>query len=113
MPFLSEVFERYRRMTGSLEEAVLEMYLRGVSTRKVEQITGKLSSTRISKDAVSRIAGRLDEALSEWRARWLGPAYPYLYLDATYLKVRWAGAVRGKATRLLGKKGKPPWSTLA
>lgn len=96
-PFLTEVFERYRRMTGSLEEAVLEMYLQGVSTRKVEQITGKLSGVKVSKDAVSRIAGRLDEALAEWRARRLDGPYPYLYLDATYLKARWAGAVRDVA----------------
>ena len=99
MPFLTEVFERYRRMTGSLEEAVLEMYLQGVSTRKVEEITGKLSGTRISKDAVSRIVGRFDEVFSEWRTRQLDKSrsYPYLYLDATYLKARWAGAVRDVA----------------
>lgn len=99
MPFLTEVFERYRRMTGSLEEAVLEMYLQGVSTRKVEAITGKLSGTRISKDAVSRIAGRFDGVFSEWRTRQLDRerTYPYLYLDATYLKARWAGAVRDVA----------------
>ena len=99
MPFLTEVFERYRRMTGSLEEAVLEMYLQGVSTRKVEQITGKLSGTRISKDAVSRIVGRFDDVFSEWRTRQLDKSrsYPYLYVDATYLKARWAGAVRDVA----------------
>lgn len=99
MPFLTEVFERYRRMTGSLEESVLEMYLQGVSTRKVEEITGKLSGTRISKDAVSRIAGRFDGVFSEWRTRQLDRerTYPYLYLDATYLKARWAGAVRDVA----------------
>lgn len=73
------------------------MYLQGVSTRKVEQITGKLSGVKVSKDAVSRIAGRLDEALAEWRSRRLDGAYPYLYLDATYLKARWAGAVRDVA----------------
>ena len=99
MPFLTEVFERYRRMTGSLEEAVLEMYLQGVSTRKVEQVTGKLSGTRISKDAVSRIVARFDGVFSEWRGRQLDKSrsYPYLYLDATYLKARWAGAVRDVA----------------
>ena len=99
MPFLTEVFERYRRMTGSLEESVLEMYLQGVSTRKVEEITGKLSGQRISKDAVSRIAGRFEEVFAEWRTRQLDKSrsYPYLYLDATYLKARWAGAVRDVA----------------
>lgn len=99
VPFLTEVFERYRRMTGSLEESVLEMYLQGVSTRKVEEITGKLSGTKISKDAVSRVVGRFDEVFSEWRGRQLDRdrSYPYLYLDATYLKARWAGAVRDVA----------------
>ncbi|MEM8600599.1 MAG: IS256 family transposase [Bacteroidota bacterium] len=99
MPFLTEVFERYRRMTGSLEESVLEMYLQGISTRKIDQITGKLSGTRISKDAVSRIAARFEEVFTAWRTRRLDTArsYPYLYLDATYLKARWAGAVRDVA----------------
>jgi transposase-like protein len=97
LAFLTEVFERYRRMTGSMEEAVLEMYLQGVSTRKVEAITGKLSGTKVSKDAVSRIAQRLDATLAEWRGRRLERSYPYLYLDATYLKARWAGAVRDVA----------------
>jgi transposase-like protein len=73
-------------MTGSLEESILEMYLQGVSTRKVEQITGKLSGQKISKDAVSRICARFDEVFSEWRERQLDKSrsYPYLYLDATY-----------------------------
>lgn len=96
-PFLTEVFERYRRLTGSLEEAVLEMYLQGVSTRKVEAITGKLSGIKISKDATSRIAQRLEQTLSAWRTRRLDGSYPYLYLDATYLKATWAGAVRNVA----------------
>jgi transposase-like protein len=69
--FLTEVFERYHRMTGSFEEAVLEMYLQGISTRKIERVTGKLSGVQISKDAVSRIAKRLDEELSAWRGRTL------------------------------------------
>ncbi len=96
-PLLTEVFERYRRMTGSLEEAVLEMYLQGVSTRKIEKITGKLSGVRVSKDATSRITQRLDESLNQWRGRRLEHAYPYLYLDATYLKAAWTGAVRDVA----------------
>jgi putative transposase len=91
--FLTEVFDRYQRMTGSVEEAVLEMYLQGVSTRKVAAITDALSGVRVGKDAVSRIASRLDDELREWRARPLTLAYPYLYLDAVYLKVNWSGSV--------------------
>ncbi|KGQ21295.2 IS256 family transposase [Thermus filiformis] len=91
--FLTEVFERYKRMTGEVEEAVLEMYLQGVSTRKVAAITEGLSRVRIGKDAVSRIAQRLEEELSAWRGRPLELGYPYLYLDASYFKVNWGGRV--------------------
>jgi transposase-like protein len=95
--FLTEVFERYHRMTGSFEEAVLEMYLQGISTRKIERVTGKLSGIQISKNAVSRIAGRLEEELVAWRGRTLTRTYPYLYLDATFLKAIWAGAAEDVA----------------
>jgi hypothetical protein len=110
--FLTEVFERYRSMTGNLEEAVLEMYLQGVSTRKIEQITGRLSGVKISKDATSRIAQRLDEALSEWRTRRFDKAYPYLYLDATYLKVNWSGAVRDMALLMAMVSTRAAWSAM-
>ncbi|MBI5813082.1 MAG: IS256 family transposase [Meiothermus silvanus] len=94
--FLTEVFERYKRMTGEVEEALLEMYLQGVSTGKIAAITEGLSRIRISKDAVSRIAQRLEEELSAWRERPLELAYPYLYLDASYFKVNWGGRVRDR-----------------
>jgi transposase-like protein len=97
--FLTEVFERYMpndrsaKMTGSFEEAVLETYLQGISTWKIKRVTGKLFGTQISKDAVSRIAGRLDEEFVAWR-------YPYLHLDATFLKAIWAGAAEDVAVEL-------------
>jgi len=91
--FLTEVFERYKRMTGEVEEAVFEMYLQGVSTRKVEAITAGLSKIKINKDTVSRIASRLEEELKLWRNRSLEKRYPYLYLDVTFLKVNWGGRV--------------------
>jgi len=95
--FVTEVFERYKRMTGSVEEAILEMYLSGVSTRKIAGITDALSRVRIGKDAVSRIANRLKEQQRSWRERRLEKAYPYLYLDATYLKVNWGTSVTNLA----------------
>jgi putative transposase len=96
--FVTQVFERYKRMTGDVEEAVLEMYLSGISTRKVAAITDSLSKVRVGKDAVSRIASRLEEQQNEWRERTLKEkAYPYLYLDATYLKVRWGASVSSMA----------------
>jgi putative transposase len=92
--FVTEVFERYKRMTGDVEEAVLEMYLCGISVRKIAGVTDALSKVRIGKDAVSRIASRLEEQQKEWRERSLEEkGYPYLYLDATYLKVRWSARV--------------------
>jgi putative transposase len=92
--FVTEVFERYKRMTGDVEEAILEMYLSGISVRKVAGITDALSKVRIGKDAVSRITRRLQEEQKEWRERFLEEKeYPYLYLDATYLKVRWGARV--------------------
>jgi putative transposase len=62
---LTEVFERYKRMTGDVEDAVLEMYLQGVSTRRVGSITRALSSVKVGKDAVSRIAGRLEDEVRD------------------------------------------------
>jgi len=95
--FVTEVFERYKRMTGSVEEAILEMYLSGLSTRKIAGITDALSRVRIGKEAVSRIAKRLEEKQRSWRERRLEKAYPYLYLDATYLKVNWGTSVTNLA----------------
>ena len=96
--FVTEVFERYKRMTGDVEEAVLEMYLSGISVRKIAGVTEALSRVRIGKDAVSRIARRLEEEQKEWRMRTLKEKkYPYLYLDATYLKVRWGASVTSMA----------------
>lgn len=96
--FVTELFERYKRMTGDVEEAVLEMYLSGISVRKIAGVTDALSRVRIGKDAVSRIARRLQEEQKEWRGRSLEEkSYPYLYLDATYLKVRWGASVTNLA----------------
>jgi putative transposase len=96
--FVTEVFERYKRMTGDVEEAVLEMYLSGISVRKIAGVTDALSKVRVGKDAVSRIASRLQEQQKEWRERSLEEkSYPYVYLDATYLKVRWGASVTSMA----------------
>jgi putative transposase len=84
--FVTEVFERYKRMTGDVEEAILEMYLSGISVRKIAGVTDALSRVKVGKDAVSRIARRLEEEQQAWRERSLAQkTYPYLYLDATYL----------------------------
>ena len=96
--FVTELFERYKRMTGDVEEAVLEMYLSGISVRKIAGVTDALSRVRIGKDALSRIASRLEEEQRDWRERPLEEKeYPYLYLDATYLRVRWGASVTNLA----------------
>ena len=95
--FVTEIFERYKRMTGNVEEAILEMYLSGISTRKIAGITDALSRVKIGKDVVSRISERLHERQRAWRERPLEKAYPYLYLDATYLKVNWGASVANLA----------------
>ncbi len=96
--FVTDLFERYNRMTGDVEEAILEMYLSGISVRKIAGVTEALSKVRIGKDAVSRIASRLQEQQKEWRGRSLEEKeYPYLYLDATYLKVRWGARATSMA----------------
>jgi len=69
------------------------MWIQGISQRKIAQVTEKLGAVRIGKDAVSRIAQRLEGGLAGFRSRRLGLAYPYLYLDATYLKVNWGSHV--------------------
>lgn len=96
--FVTEVFERYKRLSGNVEEAILEMYLSGVSTRKIAGITEALSRVKVGKDAVSRISKRLEGEQRAWRERPLKEkAYPYLYLDATYLKVNWGASVTSLA----------------
>ena len=96
--FVTEVFERYKRLTGNVEEAILEMYLSGISTRRIAGITDALSRVKIGKDVVSRIASRLEEQQKAWRERSLKEkGYPYLYLDATYLKVNWGASVTNLA----------------
>src|SRR3712207_2457087 len=86
-------------MTGDVEEAILEMYLSGISVRKIAGVTDALSRLKVGKDAViSRIARRLEEQHRAWRERSLEEkSYPYLYLDATFLKVRWGASVTSMA----------------
>ena len=91
--FTTRVFEEYHRSTGEVEDAILEMWLQGISQRKIAEVTEKLGAVRIGKDAVSRIAQRLETELSGFRTRRLEMGYPYLYLDATYLKVSWGSHV--------------------
>jgi len=91
--FSTEVFSRYQRNEQALVVTLMEMYVQGVSTRKVATITEQLCGTSFSKSQVSALAGRLDTELAAWRERPLTVAYPYLSVDARYEHVRVDGQV--------------------
>lgn len=92
--FSTQLFARYQRNEKALVLALMEMYVEGVSTRKVTQITEALCGTSFSKSLVSALSGRLDSELGAWRGRPLtASAYPYLYVDARYEHVRVDGKV--------------------
>jgi putative transposase len=87
--FSTHLFSRYQRNEKALVLALMEMYVEGVSTRKVRQITEELCGTSFSKSLISELAGNLDSELESWRSRPLEvEAYPYLFVDARYEKVR-------------------------
>jgi putative transposase len=86
--FQPSLFERYQRHEKALVLALVEMYIQGVSTRKVKAITEQLCGLTISKSQVSVLAKGLDEEIAAWRSRALEAAYPYLMVDARYEKVR-------------------------
>jgi transposase-like protein len=91
--FSTELFARYQRSEQALVVTLLEMYVQGVSTRKVAAITEQLCGTSFSKSQVSALAGTLDATLAAWRERPLTVAYPYLSVDARYEHVRVDGRV--------------------
>jgi putative transposase len=95
-PFYPRALERGERSERALKLAVAEMYVQGVSTRKITEITQQLCGLEVSSSQVSRVAKLLDEELEAWRTRPLG-ACAYMLLDARYEKVRVAGHVRSCA----------------
>jgi putative transposase len=95
--FRTEVFERYQRSEKALVAALAEMYVQGVSTRKVKAITEELCGHEFSASTISRINASLDEELAKFAARRLEEDYPYLVLDARYEKVREEGLIRSRA----------------
>ena len=100
--FSTELFARYPRSEQALVVALMEMYLHGVSTRKVTAITEALCGTTFSKSQVSVLAGRLDTELAAWRTRPLtAAAYPYLVVDARYEHVRVDGRVVSQGVLLV------------
>jgi len=98
--FRTEVFERYQRSEKALVGAMTEMYVQGVSTRKVKAVTEELCGHEVSASTISRLNGKLDEELDRFAKRRLEEAYPYLILDARYEKVREAGVIAPQAVMI-------------
>ncbi len=92
--FETAIIERYQRRECSVEEALMEMYLAGVSVRRVEDITEALWGTRVSPGTVSNLNKKIYAKIEEWRNRPIEGEHPYLYLDGIVMKRTWAGEVR-------------------
>ena len=92
--FETAIIERYRRRESSVEEALIEMYLAGVSVRRVEDITEALWGTRVSPSTVSDLNKKIYGTIEAWRNRPIEGEHPYVYLDGIVLKRSWAGEVR-------------------
>ena len=95
--FSTAVFERYQRSEKALVAALAEMYVQGVSTRKVKAITEELCGHEFGADSISQINKKLDGELQRWAQRQLDEEYPYLIVDARYEKVREDGVIRRRA----------------
>lgn len=90
IPFETAIIERYRRRESSVEEALIEMYLAGVSVCRVEDITEALWGTKVSPATVSESNKKAYVYIEEWRNRPLrGGRYPYVYVDGIYLRRNW------------------------
>lgn len=95
--FETAIIERYKRRECSVEEALIEMYLAGVSVRRVEDITEALWGSKVSPGTISNLNKKAYEHIEEWRSRSLTEEYPYVYVDGVYLKRSWGGEIQNVA----------------
>jgi putative transposase len=94
LPLETAIIERYRRRESSVEEALIEMYLAGVSVRRVEDITEALWGTRVSPSVVSDLNQKIYSQIELWRNRKIEGEHAYVYLDGIWLKRSWGGEVK-------------------
>ena len=92
--FETAIIERYQRRESSVEEALIEMYLAGVSVRRVEDITQALWGTKVSPSTVSNLNQQIYAKIDEWRNRPIEGEHAYVFLDGIVLKRTWADEVR-------------------
>lgn len=97
LPFETQIIERYRRRESSVEESLVEMYLAGVSVRRVEDITESLWGARVSPSTVSELNQKIYEKIEAWRNRPIEGEFAYVYLDGIWLKRSWGGEVKNVA----------------
>jgi putative transposase len=97
LPLETGIIERYRRRQSSVEEALVEMYLAGVSMRRVEDITEALWGTRASASTVSELTQKVYGQIEQWLARPIEGSHAYVYLDGIWLKRSWGGEVKNVA----------------
>jgi putative transposase len=97
LPFETQIIERYRRRESSVEEALMEMYLAGVSVRRVEDITEALWGTRVSPSTVSELNQQLYERIEKWRNEPIEGDFAYVALDGIWLKRCWGSEVKNVA----------------
>jgi transposase-like protein len=91
--FETAIIERYRRREASIEESLIEMYLAGVSVRRIEDITETLWGTKVSPGTISNLNKKVYAKIEEWRNRPIRGEHPYVYLDGIVLKRSWGGEV--------------------
>lgn len=91
--FETAIIERYRRREASIEESLIEMYLAGVSVRRIEDITETLWGTKVSPGTISNLNKKVYAKIEEWRNRPIIGNHPYVYLDGIVLKRSWGGEV--------------------
>ncbi len=94
LPFETEIIKRYQRRESSVEEALIEMYLAGVSVRRVEDITEALWGTRVSPSVVSDLNQKIYGKIDAWRSAKIEGSHPYVFLDGIWLKRSWGGEMK-------------------
>lgn len=97
MRFATAIIERYKRRETSVEEAMIEMHLAGVSTRRIEDVSEILWGSSVSAATVSNLNDKAFEAVEQWRSRPLTQDYPYVFIDGIYLKRSWGGSFENVA----------------
>ena len=97
MRFATAVIERRKRRETSVEEAIIEMYLADVSTRRIDDVSEILWGAGVSAGTVSNLNDKAFKAVDEWRCRPLACEYPYVYIDGIYLKRSWGGSYENVA----------------